>query len=119
MKAIDLPSGDHLALRSWIAQELVRLRVGPCCAGTVKISPRAQNSARLPGGATSKLAFFLLTWRGPRGRVFMSSLMKPGTFRLLGVVRSGVYSQPPFSKTMALLPSEGNLMSKSLNSVSC
>ena len=58
-----LPSGDHLALRSWTPGVSVRLRVGPSLAGTVKTSPRAPNRARLPSGEISKLVTFLLTSR--------------------------------------------------------
>ncbi len=44
-KAMCLPSGDHLELRSWTPDVLVRLRVGPGFAGTVNTSPRAPNRA--------------------------------------------------------------------------
>src|ERR1043166_4891618 len=50
MNAICEPSGDQLAHLSCAPDELVRLRVGPFSIGTVKISPRAENSARSPFG---------------------------------------------------------------------
>src|SRR5438874_3850666 len=49
-KAIDLPSGDHDGSRSATAGVCVRLRTSPFSAGTVKISPRASNTARAPEG---------------------------------------------------------------------
>ena len=43
----------HAGWRSAMPEERVRLRAKPCSAGTVKISPRASNTARLPEGETS------------------------------------------------------------------
>ena len=45
-----LPSGLHDGLRSAAPEVLVRLRVSPFSAGTVKISPCASNAARAPVG---------------------------------------------------------------------
>ena len=42
------PSGDHTGSRSITVVLLVRLRGSPLSAGTVRISPRASNTARSP-----------------------------------------------------------------------
>src|SRR5207237_882934 len=51
--AIDFPSGDHAGSRSTTAVVLVKLRMSPFSAGTVKISPRTPNTARAPVGEMS------------------------------------------------------------------
>src|SRR5437879_4406939 len=48
--ATRVPSGDHAGLRSFAPGVLVRLRISPFSAGTVRISPRASNTARVPVG---------------------------------------------------------------------
>ena len=48
--AIDFPSGDHAGSRSATPGVCVRLRTSPLRAGTVNISPRASNTARVPVG---------------------------------------------------------------------
>ena len=45
-----VPSGDQAGARSALPLLAVRLRTSPFSAGTVKISPRASNTARLPVG---------------------------------------------------------------------
>src|ERR1041385_1854210 len=54
MKAIRLPSGLQLAHLSCALEEWVRLRVGPCSMGAVKMSPRAVKTARSPLGDRSQ-----------------------------------------------------------------
>ena len=53
MNAICEPSGDQAGHLSCAPDECVRLRVGPFSIGAVKISPRAENSARSPFGLRS------------------------------------------------------------------
>ncbi len=53
MNAISFPFGDQRASRSCAFDEFVRLRVGPFSAGTVKMSPRAANTARSPLGLSA------------------------------------------------------------------
>src|SRR5258708_30389467 len=53
MKAIWEPSGDQFGHLSCAPDEWVRLRVGPFSIGAVKISPRAEKSARSPFGLRS------------------------------------------------------------------
>src|SRR5712692_10324840 len=53
MKPICQPSGDQDGHLSCAPDEWVRLRVGPFSIGAVKISPRAQKSARSPFGLRS------------------------------------------------------------------
>ncbi len=53
--AIVFPSGDHDGLRSITPGVSVRLRTSPFSAGTVRISPRASKSARIPVGDTRGL----------------------------------------------------------------
>src|SRR5258708_39823978 len=53
MKAIWEPSGDQFGHLSCAPDEWVRLRVGPFSIGAVKISPRAEISARSPFGLRS------------------------------------------------------------------
>ena len=65
---MDLPSGDQTALRSWTPEVLVRLRVGPCWAGTVNTSPRAPKTARLPSGEIPYSLTFPLTLNEARPR---------------------------------------------------
>ena len=56
MYVIYFPLGDQLGNISRIPCVLVRLIVKPLSAGTVKISPRASNIARLPLGEISALS---------------------------------------------------------------
>src|SRR3989442_12628661 len=51
--AIVLPSGDQAGERSTTAGVRVRARLSPFFAGTVKMSPRASNTARAPVGEMS------------------------------------------------------------------
>src|SRR5260370_21784310 len=53
MKAICEPSGDQFGHLSCAPDEWVRFRVGPFSIGAVKISPRAEKSARSPFGLRS------------------------------------------------------------------
>src|SRR5262245_21831865 len=55
MKAIFEPSGDQRGHLSCALEELVRLRGAPFSIGAVKMSPRAENSARSPFGLSEKL----------------------------------------------------------------
>src|SRR5215831_5812724 len=48
--AIFEPSGDQAGDRSCTAVDFVRLRESPLSVGTVKMSPRAENTARTPVG---------------------------------------------------------------------
>ena len=48
--ATRLPSGDQTGVRSAAPGVRVRLRASPFWAGTEKISPRAEKSARAPLG---------------------------------------------------------------------
>ena len=57
-----LPSGDHTGSRSMTAGLLVRLRGSPFSAGTVRISPRASNTARAPVGEISAFRSRLATF---------------------------------------------------------
>src|SRR4030095_3161548 len=50
IKATRLPVGDQLGHLSCAPEEWVRLRVGPFSIGAVKMSPRAEKSARSPLG---------------------------------------------------------------------
>src|SRR4026209_2557355 len=50
MNAICEPSGDQLGHLSCAPDECVRLRVGPFSIGALKMSPRAENTARSPLG---------------------------------------------------------------------
>ena len=43
--------------------ELVRLRISPFSAGTVRISPRAPNTARKPVGEMSELEILFATFK--------------------------------------------------------
>ena len=47
---IRVPSGDQAGVRSAAPEVRVRFLTSPFSAGTVKISPRASNTARLPEG---------------------------------------------------------------------
>src|SRR5215470_12742278 len=53
MKAMRAPSGDHIGHLSCALEECVRFRVGPFSIGAVKMSPRAEKSARSPFGLRS------------------------------------------------------------------
>src|SRR5437762_4582770 len=61
MKAICEPSGDQAGHLSCAPDECVRLRVGPFSIGAVKISPRAEKSARSPFGLRSYDSILLAT----------------------------------------------------------
>ena len=54
-----LPSGLHEGSRSAAPGVLVRLRVSPFSAGTVKISPCASNAARAPVGEMVRISNFV------------------------------------------------------------
>ncbi len=49
------PSGDQAGVRSAAPDVRVRLRMSPFSEGTVKISPRASNTARTPLGESAAM----------------------------------------------------------------
>src|SRR4029079_7426671 len=58
---IHLPSGDQAGWGSAEPLEFVMLRVSPFAAGTVKISPRASTSTRLPVAEMPSVVIRLVT----------------------------------------------------------
>ncbi len=91
------PSGDHAAHFSCARDESVRLRVGPCSIGAVKMSPRAVNSARSPLGERSKSSMFFSA-ETRAGRMATPSFGTVIAIGVLAAVRvSSTCSSPPSS----------------------
>src|SRR5262245_6916058 len=86
--ATDLPSGDQAGSRSAVPGEFVRLRVSPFSAGTVRISPRASNSARLPDGDSPAFRTFFATFSIFGRTAVKSAVTRTGTGRDFSVFRS-------------------------------
>src|ERR1041384_6572224 len=82
MKAIREPSGLQLAHLSCAPEEWVRLRVGPCSMGAVKMSPRAVKTARSPLGARSQSSI----WPAADTRDGRFQSPSSGTLMAIGVL---------------------------------
>src|SRR5687768_16917437 len=85
INAICDPSGDQLGHLSNVADECVRLRVGPFSIGAVKTSPRAANRTRSAFGLkpTDWTAFATETRLGRRAIPSSGTLIEIGVlFRL-------------------------------------
>ena len=118
-EAIHRPSGDQAGNRSAAPDECVRLRTAPCRAGTVKISPRASNTARCPVGEipAEVMRFATSAVRGTRAA--RSVTTSTATSETRSVARSMRKSRPPAWKTRSDGPMAGNVMSKSVKVVTC
>ena len=85
-----LPSGLHEGSRSAVPGVLVRLRVSPFSAGTVKISPWASKTARAPVGERAAFLNLVGSNRGEvrlKVRQFAVNLDGEG---VVGVVVGGI-----------------------------
>ena len=119
MNAIFFPSGDQCGSRSCAPGVLVKLRVIPGPAGTVKSSPLALKQTRLPSGEGVPDATLSATESNPVRAVAKSSLSSIGIFAYLSVSRSSFQMNPACSNAIALSPRDGNLTSKSAKVVTC
>ena len=97
MKAIRRPSGDQAGPLSLAPEEWVRLRVGPCSAGTVKMSPRAEKAARFAFGLSEKPDTWFAAETRPGRRASWSVGTWMGTGRAAPEARSKISSEPAFS----------------------
>src|SRR6185295_11180211 len=79
MNAMRLPSGDHEGHLSCAPEEWVRLRVGPFSIGAVKMSPRAQKTARSPFGLRLYDSIF------PAAEMRLGRLAKPSLGTLIEI----------------------------------
>src|ERR1043165_9681912 len=112
-----MPSGDHAGQSSRAPDELVRLRISPSFAGTVKTSPRAPRSARAPEGESATVCSHFLTLMVVRWMAGASVCTRTGTRADVSRATSYTYNAPPFSYTIRPEPSAarlGHLMSKSV-----
>ncbi len=114
-----VPPGDHTGARSAAPELWLRLRASPSLTGTVKISPRASMSTRLPVGDREAAAMRRLTSsqrasaHGKSPRTVMSSR------RARPVSGSSVWIQPSCSNTRPSRPPDNHLTSASAKCVSC
>ena len=91
----------------------------PCSAGTLKISPRASNSARFPVGdsAESRVKFVTLIVRGRSVARSVTTVIC--TSRVCPLARSSRCSRPLYSNTISSGPMLGKCTSASANFVTC
>src|SRR5258705_13647209 len=94
MKAMRVPAGGQLGHLSCAPEECVRLRVGPFSIGAVKISPRAQKSARSPLGLkfTDSIVFAAEMRLGRLAKPSLGTLMEIAL--LLRLFASNTCSSP-------------------------
>ena len=78
----------------------MRLRVGPCSAGTVKMSPRAEKAARFAFGLSEKPDTWFAAETRPGRRASWSVGTWMGTGRAAPEPRSKISREPAFSYTM-------------------
>ena len=108
---IDFPSGDQAGFRSATPGVPVRFRQSPFSAGTVKMSPRASITARLPVGDSEALkirlaiGFHCGSIQGKSPRTVMLTAVALPAFG------SNRWIRPPCSNTSTPPPAESDLRS--------
>jgi hypothetical protein len=106
-----LPSGDHDGERSITRGEFVMLRGSPFSAGTVTISPRASNSARVAVGDRCAPVRLRLTFTSRSRTSGRSPAIRTGTGFIVADLRSNNARPPNCSTTIASGPAPADLKS--------